>query len=150
MKRRGFLGLVAGAAAWPLAVPAQQGGGMRRLSVLAGYAANDSLGQLLATILPQSLTALGWSEGQNIHLDWRWANGDPFRRRYWRLPMRWRNNDWSGAIHLIVLPAVPLPITSAAPIQTTRTMMPHMTNAMVHNKSRLIQPRRRNPTPIHL
>lgn len=41
MKRRGFLGLVAGAAVWPLAAPAQQGGGMRRLGVLAGYAAND-------------------------------------------------------------------------------------------------------------
>lgn len=76
MKRRGFLGLVAGAAAWPLAAPAQQGAGMRRVGVLAGYAANDSLGQLLATILPQDLAALGWSEGQSIHIDWRWASGD--------------------------------------------------------------------------
>jgi hypothetical protein len=32
--------------------------------VLAGYAANDPLGQLLAAILPQSLATLGWSEGQ--------------------------------------------------------------------------------------
>jgi putative ABC transport system substrate-binding protein len=76
MKRRGFLGLVAGAAAWPLAARAQQGAGMRRLGVLAGYAANDSLGQLLATILPHGLAALGWNEGQNIHIDWRWASGD--------------------------------------------------------------------------
>ena len=77
MKRREFVGLVAGAAAWPLAVRAQQGGGLRRLGVLAGYAANDSLGQTLATVLPQDLAALGWSEGQNIHIDWRWASGDP-------------------------------------------------------------------------
>ena len=77
MKRRRFFGLVAGAAAWPFAAPAQQGAGMRRLGVLAGYAANDSLGQLLAAILPRGLAALGWSEGQNIYIDWRWASGDP-------------------------------------------------------------------------
>jgi putative ABC transport system substrate-binding protein len=77
MKRRGFLGLVAGAAAWPLAARAQQRAGLRRLGVLAGYAANDPLGQLLAAILPQSLAMLGWSEGQNVHIDWRWASGDP-------------------------------------------------------------------------
>ena len=77
MKRREFVGLVAGAAAWPLVARAQQGAGMRRLGVLAGYAANDSLGQSLATILPQSLAALGWIEGQNIQIDWRWASADP-------------------------------------------------------------------------
>ena len=48
-----------------------------RLGVLAGYAANDSLGQSLAAILPQSLAALGWIEGQNIQIDWRWASADP-------------------------------------------------------------------------
>ena len=77
MRRREFVGLVAGAAAWPLVARAQQGASMRRLGVLAGYAANDSLGQSLATILPQSLAALGWIEGQNIQIDWRWASADP-------------------------------------------------------------------------
>ena len=77
MKRRRFFGLVAGAAAWPFAAPAQQGDGIRRLGVLASYAANDSPGQLLAAILPRGLAALGWSEGQNIYIDWRWASGDP-------------------------------------------------------------------------
>jgi len=77
MKRREFAGLVAGAAVWPLVARAQQGAGMRHLGVLAGYAANDSLGQSLATILPQSLAALGWIEGQNIQIDWRWASADP-------------------------------------------------------------------------
>ena len=77
MKRREFVGLAAAAAAWPFAARAQQVGGMRRLGVLAGYAANDPLGQMLATVLPQGLAALGWSDGQNIHLDWRWASGDP-------------------------------------------------------------------------
>ena len=66
MKRRGFLGLVAGAAALPLAARAQQIAGLGRLGVLAGYAANDPLGQLLAAILPQSLATLGWSEGQTL------------------------------------------------------------------------------------
>ena len=77
MKRRRCFGLVAGAVAWPFVATAQQGAGMRRLGVLAGYAANDSLGQLLAAILPRGLAALGWSEGQNIYIDWRWASGDP-------------------------------------------------------------------------
>jgi putative tryptophan/tyrosine transport system substrate-binding protein len=77
MKRREFAGLVAGAAVWPLVARAQQGAGMRHLGVLAGYAANDSLGQSLAAILPQSLAALGWIEGQNIQIDWRWASADP-------------------------------------------------------------------------
>jgi hypothetical protein len=77
MKRREFVGLAAAAAAWPFAARAQQVGGMRRLGVLAGYAANDPLGQMPATVLPQGLAALGWSDGQNIHLDWRWASGDP-------------------------------------------------------------------------
>src|ERR1700751_5100146 len=77
MKRREFVGLVAGAAAWPLVARAQQGAATRHLGVLAGYAANDSLGQSLAAILPQSLSALGWIEGQNIRIDWRWASADP-------------------------------------------------------------------------
>jgi putative ABC transport system substrate-binding protein len=77
MKRREFAGIVAGAAVWPLVARAQQGAGMRHLGVLAGYAANDSLGQSLAAILPQSLAALGWIEGQNIQIDWRWASADP-------------------------------------------------------------------------
>jgi putative ABC transport system substrate-binding protein len=77
MKRREFVSFVAGAAAWPLAAQAQQGAGMRRLGVLAGYAANDSLGQSLAAILPQSLAALGWIEGRNVQIDWRWASADP-------------------------------------------------------------------------
>jgi putative tryptophan/tyrosine transport system substrate-binding protein len=77
MKRREFAGLVAGAAVWPLVARAQQGAGMRHLGVLADYAANDSLGQSLAAILPQSLAALGWIEGQNIQIDWRWASADP-------------------------------------------------------------------------
>jgi len=69
MKRREFVGLVTGAATWPLAARAQQSGSLRRLGVLAGYAANDPLGQLLVTILPRSLAAPGWSEGQNVHID---------------------------------------------------------------------------------
>jgi putative tryptophan/tyrosine transport system substrate-binding protein len=66
MRRRELVGLVAGAAAWPLVARAQQGASMRHLGLLAGYAANDSLGQSLAAILPQGLAALGWIEGQNI------------------------------------------------------------------------------------
>jgi putative tryptophan/tyrosine transport system substrate-binding protein len=76
MKRRGFLGLVAGAVAWPYVTRAQQGGSMRRLGVLAGYGKNDSLAQTLVTTLVEGLAASGWRDGHNLQIDWRWASGD--------------------------------------------------------------------------
>jgi putative ABC transport system substrate-binding protein len=76
MKRRGFLGLVAGAVASPYVAWAQQGGGMRRLGVLAAYGKNDSLGQSLVAALVEGLAASGWRDGHNLQIDWRWASGD--------------------------------------------------------------------------
>jgi putative ABC transport system substrate-binding protein len=72
MKRREFVGLVAGAAAWPLAARAQQ----RRLPTIgylhAGTAA--SMSQPTSAFL-QRLRELGWIEGRTVAIEYRWAEG---------------------------------------------------------------------------
>src|SRR5436190_19996132 len=74
MRRRHFITLLGGAAAaWPLAARAQQGGRMRRIGVLAGLAEDDVEMQTRLTGLRQGLERLGWSEGRNVRIDYRFA-----------------------------------------------------------------------------
>jgi putative ABC transport system substrate-binding protein len=83
MKRREFITLLgASAAAWPLAVRAQQPERMRRIGVLMAATADDFEGQGIAAFL-NGLQQLGWTEGRNVRIDVRWAAGDADRiRRY--------------------------------------------------------------------
>src|SRR5215208_6263231 len=74
MKRRDFIRLIGGAAAWPLPLTAQQPERARRIAVLMGVA-NDAEGQARAAALMQGLQELGWREGQNLHIEWRWSGG---------------------------------------------------------------------------
>jgi putative ABC transport system substrate-binding protein len=75
MRRREFITLVGGsAAAWPLAARAQQGEHMRRIAVLSGLA-NDLDTQARLNGFRQGLQLLGWSEGRNLHIDYRFADG---------------------------------------------------------------------------
>jgi putative tryptophan/tyrosine transport system substrate-binding protein len=76
MKRREFMILVGVAAAWPLAVRAQQPDGMRRIGVLMLYPENDPQGQLRATGFRQGLQKLGWAVGRNVEIDFQWGLGD--------------------------------------------------------------------------
>src|ERR1035437_2691754 len=71
MQRRDFLGVLGGAAAWPLAARAQQGDRMRRSSVLIAGAENDTLMQTLLTAFEQELKGLGWVSGRNVQIDIR-------------------------------------------------------------------------------
>src|SRR5262245_40855371 len=83
MKRREFITLLGGAAAWPLAARAQQGERMRRIGVLMSLAANDAQGQARLAAFLQSLEQLGWIDGRNVQIDTRWGAGDADRtRRY--------------------------------------------------------------------
>jgi len=78
VKRREFITLLGGAAAWPLAARAQQGESMRRIGVLtAGADANDPDVQVRNAVLMQTLQQLGWTEGRNLRVDYRWGEGLP-------------------------------------------------------------------------
>src|SRR5947208_15033979 len=81
MKRRTFISLLGGAAAWPLAARAQQGERMRRIAVLMNNAEDDPEGQARAAAVRQGLHALGWTEGKNLRIDWYWTGGDVGRIR---------------------------------------------------------------------
>ncbi|MGB6589787.1 MAG: ABC transporter substrate-binding protein, partial [Pseudolabrys sp.] len=80
MRRREFLGFVGGAAAmWPLAARAQQPDRIRRLGVLIAVAESDADVRKGITIFQQRLQELGWRDGNNIRIDYRWGNADAER-----------------------------------------------------------------------
>ena len=75
IRRREFMILLGGVAAWPLAAGAQQPDRVRRVGVLMGIA-DDFEGQARIAVFRQALQALGWSEGRNIQFIYRWSGGD--------------------------------------------------------------------------
>jgi putative tryptophan/tyrosine transport system substrate-binding protein len=79
VQRREFITLLGGAAAaWPLAVRAQQPEGSRRIGVLMGIA-EGPLGQVYVTALLDGLRELGWTDRRNVRIDIRWAAGSADR-----------------------------------------------------------------------
>ena len=83
MKRRQFITILGGAAAWPLAARAQQSERMRRIGVLMNLAADDPEAQVRLAAFHQGLQELGWTVGRNLRIDTRWGAGDADRyRRY--------------------------------------------------------------------
>jgi putative ABC transport system substrate-binding protein len=74
MKRREFITLLGGAAAWPLAARAQPGERVRRIGVLNPAAADDAVFQARLGAFQQELALLGWSIGRNVRIDIRWAS----------------------------------------------------------------------------
>jgi putative ABC transport system substrate-binding protein len=81
MKRREFITLLGGAAAWPLAAWAQQGGQMRRVSVLMALPDGDPGARAEIDALTSGLRELGWVEGRNIQIEYHWPGGDVERAR---------------------------------------------------------------------
>ena len=114
MQRREFITLLGGAAvAWPRAARAQQADRMRRVGVLESRAADDPEGQARLAVFAQGLQELGWTDGRNVRIDYRWAGAEADRSRTY-------------AAELVALaPDVILASASvsvAALLQTTRTV----------------------------
>ena len=102
MRRREFITLLGGATAWPLAAQAQQGGRMRRVGVLQATAENDQETQARTKAFRQGLAALGWTEGRDILIDYRYAAGDAARIKAYAAEMV------SAGPDLIVAPSTPV------------------------------------------
>jgi ABC-type uncharacterized transport system substrate-binding protein len=81
MRRRQFIILLGGAAAWPLAARAQQPERTRRVGVLMNLSSDDAEGQARLAAFHQGLQQLGWSVGGNVRIDYRWGAGDADRIR---------------------------------------------------------------------
>jgi putative ABC transport system substrate-binding protein len=80
LKRREFISLLGGAAAWPLAAYAQQVAA-RRIGVLMPYDENDPVAKPRISAFTQALADLGWTDGRNVRMDLRWAGADTNRIR---------------------------------------------------------------------
>ena len=80
MRRRQFITLLGGAAAWPFAARAQQGERMRRIGVLQGGGDNPRSQPNTAAFL-QALQQSGWTDGRNVKIDYRWPMGDVDKAR---------------------------------------------------------------------
>jgi putative tryptophan/tyrosine transport system substrate-binding protein len=81
LRRRDFIALLGSAAAWPLAAHAQQPERVRRIGMLMNLAADDPESLVRNAAFVQGLQQLGWTEGRNLQIDYRWAAGDAGRFR---------------------------------------------------------------------
>jgi putative ABC transport system substrate-binding protein len=75
MRRREFITLAGGAAAWPMVARGQQADRMRRIGVLMGFVSTDQEAQTFQQAFNLRLKELGWVEGSNARIDVRWAGG---------------------------------------------------------------------------
>jgi putative ABC transport system substrate-binding protein len=82
MQRREFITLLGGAAvAWPRATRAQQADRIRRVGVLESRTADDPEGKARVAVFAHGLRELGWTDGRNMRIDYRWAAADADRYR---------------------------------------------------------------------
>jgi putative tryptophan/tyrosine transport system substrate-binding protein len=76
MRRRDFVTFIGAAAAWPLAARAQQDTAPRRLGVLMPFLPDDQEVKTELAAFTGRLQSLGWTEGGNLRVDYRWSGGD--------------------------------------------------------------------------
>ena len=83
VRRREFIAVFGGAAAWPLVARAQQPDRVRRIGVLMNRTADDPEASSFVGALAQGLAELGWAIGRNVRIEYRWgANDADLGRRY--------------------------------------------------------------------
>src|SRR5262249_53290392 len=71
MKRRQFITLLSGAAAWPLSARAQQTGRVWRVAVIGAVSPLPAM----LSAFREALQQRGWTEGKNLSIDVRWPKG---------------------------------------------------------------------------
>ena len=76
MRRRELMTFLGAAAAWPLAAPAQPADPVRRISVLSGASADIPVTQAGIAAFRERLQQLGWIDGSNVRIDYRWGAGN--------------------------------------------------------------------------
>jgi putative tryptophan/tyrosine transport system substrate-binding protein len=76
MRRREFIAGLGSAAAWPVVARAQQGDRVRRIGVLMFEGENDPVAKTSVSSLTQALADLGWTDGRNVRIEFRWYGGD--------------------------------------------------------------------------
>ena len=81
MRRREFIAALGGVAAWSLGAHAQERERVRRIGMLMNLAMADPQGQARIAAFVQGLRELGWVEGRNARIDYRWSAGDTERNR---------------------------------------------------------------------
>src|SRR5262245_16606385 len=81
MRRREFITLLGGTAAWPRVARAQPGERMRRIGVLVAPLESDRERQAMVAAFREELQKLGWNDGRNVMIDVRCGDGDAQRLR---------------------------------------------------------------------
>src|SRR5262245_34800562 len=79
--RRELIAGLGSAMAWPLAARAQQAERTRRIGVLIVYPQADREGQVRIAAFLDTLQRLGWTDGRNVRVDYRWSISDPAREK---------------------------------------------------------------------
>ena len=114
MRRREFISLLSGAAAsWPLAVWAQQPDRVRRIGVLMSALESDSEYHVYVSDFRKELQKLGWAEGSNLRIDYRWGALNAESRQQFAIELVAMQPD------LILSQNTP---TTASLLQQTRTI----------------------------
>jgi putative ABC transport system substrate-binding protein len=112
LRRRAFITLLGGAATWPLAARAQQSEHMRRIGALAGGVdAGDPETVARSAAFLQGLAQLGWTDGRNVRIDYRWGlgNADNIRK-------------YAAELAALAPDIIPASGTMAPLLQATRTV----------------------------
>jgi putative tryptophan/tyrosine transport system substrate-binding protein len=101
MRRRDFIEIIGGAAAWPIATRAAET--IYRIGVLTTFSDSDALAEEWLTAFRKGLDELGWRDGRNFQIDYRWAAGDPERLAAFAKDLTALNPD---VIFAVTTPAV--------------------------------------------